>query len=88
MGAGVDEPELPLTLEVGPCPREVEDAEEEEAAATGLHGASSKALSMQYWAQWQEKGTVRDVAAHFSSGWLRLGSSADASGPGSQGGRQ
>lgn len=50
MGADVDEPGLPLTFQVCPCPREeeeVDEKEEEEAVARGLHGTSSEALSVQ-----------------------------------------
>lgn len=48
MGEDVDEPGLPLTLQVCPCPREEEvEQKEEEAAVRGLHGVSSEVPSMQ-----------------------------------------
>lgn len=52
IGAGIDEPGLPLTLQVCLYPREEEEVEEkveveEKAAARGLHGASSKAPIVQ-----------------------------------------
>lgn len=86
MNLDVYESEVPLTLQVCPRPRDEEEVEEEgeKAAARGLHGSSREAQSVQQWVSSRKNRLLRDVASDVSLGWLCLGSSAGADGPGNQ----